>query len=92
MSWQVEISKGALKELQGLPIDQRKRISAWIDRNLNNCENPCALENAKKIKGCKGAWRWRVGRYRILGQLQDEILIIKVIRIAHRRDVYKNLP
>lgn len=61
-------------------------IKAWIDKNLMNCENPRA-----KGKGLtanrSGQWRYRVGDYRILADIQDNKLILVLIAIGHRSDI-----
>lgn len=58
-------------------------------KNLNNNENP--REKGKKLKGnLKDYWRYRVGKYRIITEINDEDITIIVINIGHRSDVYKN--
>ena len=56
---------------------------------MNNNENP--REKGKKLKGnLKDYWRYRVGKYRIITEINDEDITIIVINIGHRSDVYKN--
>ncbi len=53
-------------------------------------DNPCALPNAKKMQGYAGnCWRWKVGDYRIIGKVNNAELVIEIIKIAHRKEVYK---
>jgi mRNA interferase RelE/StbE len=62
-------------------------VLAWIEKNLLNVENPRLI--AKTLKGNhKGLWRYRVGRYRLLTQIQDQTLTILMITITKRKDAY----
>jgi mRNA interferase RelE/StbE len=91
MPYQLEVSRQAKKQLAGLPAQQQQIIAAWIDKNLADCSNPRAVSGGRKLEGVKEGWRWRVGAYRILGQIKDDLLIIKLFRVGHRRDVYRKL-
>ncbi len=92
MSYRVEFSGGAAKGLNKIPKKQRLMILAWIDENLNGCENPRAVHGGKQLQGTGCGWRWRVGSYRALGQIRGEALEIKVVRAGHRQGVYSNIP
>ena len=63
-------------------------ILAWIEKNLEGCDNP-----RQKGKGLshekKEIWRYRVGNYRLLVNIQDDILIILIIDFGHRKDIYR---
>ena len=86
--YQIKILPTAQKELASLPKAIRVRIGKKVD-SLQTNPNP---QGAKLLKG-KGreAYRVRVGDYRILYQIQREILTILVIKIGHRREVYRGL-
>ena len=86
--YQVKILPSAQKELASLPKAIRVRTGKKID-SLQTNPNP---QGDKLLKG-KGreAYRVRVGDYRILYQIQREILTILVIKIGHRREVYRGL-
>ncbi|MCD7894075.1 MAG: type II toxin-antitoxin system RelE/ParE family toxin [Erysipelotrichaceae bacterium] len=89
MKYEVEFSKTALKQLKKMDKYTRTMIVNWVEKNLQNCENPYFSE--KSLKGnLKGQWRYRVGDYRILCEIKDDKLIILVINVGHRREVYKN--
>lgn len=88
MKFDVEYSKTAYKQLKKMDNYTRLMILNWITNNLVACQNP--FEHGKELKGnLKGQWRYRVGDYRILAEVQDDKLIILVLTIGHRRDVYK---
>lgn len=92
MSYRVTFSGRAKKELMKLPPQQRQLLLAWINNNLEQCENPRKLQEARPIKGTQCGWRFKVGAYRILASIFDDELIIHVVRVGHRQGVYGHLP
>lgn len=92
MTYHVVWSKAAAKQLMAIPKRQRMAIAQWIKDNLEGSTNPKAIPGTKKLTGTKDGWRWRVGVYRILGRVDGDNLIIEVVRVGHRQDIYKQLP
>ena len=88
MKYSVEYSKQAVKDLKKLDKYTRSLILGWIEKNLVNCENP-RLHGKSLVANHSGEWRYRIGDYRILAEIQDEKVIILVLQIGHRRDIYK---
>ena len=62
-------------------------VYGWIDKNLDGCGDPRAHGKALG-DGFKGYWRYRVGDYRLIANIQDSLLIIEIIRAGHRRWIY----
>ena len=90
MSYRVEYSSDAKKSLLKMkkkdPIEAL-RIYNWIGKNLENCDDP--RRTGKALTGqYKGFWRYRVGDYRILAEIHDDVLVILLIDIGHRSIVY----
>ena len=85
MEYQIQIKKSAIKELSKLPKPTATRISRVIDGLKKNLYP----KGYKKLKGSDNNYRVRVGDYRILYSVYDDVLIIEVVKIAHRKDVYK---
>jgi len=83
--YQVLISKTARKQLQELPKAIANNISQKID-TLSKDPRP---EGCKKLQGSQDDYRVRVGDYRIVYRIENKMLIVEVIRIGHRKDVYK---
>lgn len=84
----VKYEARAVKQLSKLGHSVRKIIKKWIEKNLQETENP--RQHGKLLLGDKNDyWRYRVGDYRILVEIRDEELLIITISIAHRKDVYK---
>ena len=84
MTYAVEFTKSAQKELKKLPENISTNIAKAI---LRLSENPRA-GNVRPMVGVK-SWRLRVGDYRAIYDILDEKLIVLVIRVRHRKDVYK---
>ena len=84
MGHSIRFKSSADKELDALPGQQRTRILRAI-RNFG--ENP-RPPGCKKLKGLN-MYRIRVGEYRVIYEIHDDVLIVLVIRVAHRRDAYK---
>ncbi len=90
MSYLVEYSDDARKSLSKMkkkdPMEAL-RIYNWIGKNLVDCEDP--RRTGKALTGLyKGMWRYRIGDYRILAEIHDDVLIILLIDIGHRSTVY----
>ena len=85
--WKIEWDSKALKEAKKLDKNARKKIINYLEKRVLAGQNPYQL--GKPLKGNKaGIWRYRVGDYRILCKIEDEVLIILVIAVGHRKDIY----
>lgn len=87
MDWQLQIERKAQKALKKIPDPYKSNIIETID-DLTSEPRP---HNCTKLKGASDLWRVRVGTYRIVYQINDDQLLILVIRIGHRSDVYQGL-
>ncbi len=84
MPYKIELTRAAQRGLASLPKDITLRLDATI---LQLAENPYP-RGCKKLQGSYGLWRVRVGNYRIIYQVEDDLLVILVVKIGHRRNVY----
>ena len=88
MQYKVEYTQRALKQLKKLDKHTRKLILSWIEKNLVGCTNPRV--HGKGLTANKsGQWRYRIGDYRIICEIQDDELIILTLEIGHRSQVYR---
>ena len=87
MKYEVEYTPRAVKELKKLDKYTAALIIGWIEKNLVGCEDP-RLHGKGLTANRSGQWRYRVGDYRIIAEIMDEKIIILVLTIRHRRDVY----
>ena len=85
--YSVEISRRAIKSIAGLPPKEQRRIQAAIDLLAEEPRPP----NCVALSGEESVYRVRVGDYRILYEVVDARLLVLVIRVGHRRDVYRRL-
>jgi mRNA interferase RelE/StbE len=83
-SYSVLITKTAAKELEAVPLTDRKRIVARI-RALADDPRPA---RAEKLSG-EDKYRLRQGKYRILYEIVDDVLTVTVVKVGHRREVYR---
>ncbi len=81
--YSVELLPSAARVVMNLEQPMRRRIATALDRLAQD-----ARRNAVKLRGSDNVWRVRVGNHRILYEVYDDRLLILVIRIGHRRDVY----
>ncbi len=85
MAYKVLFKKSALKDLEAVPKPEQKRLLDALGSGL--VEDPY---QGKALSGeFKGLYRWRSGKFRIIYEIQQEALIVLVLRIAHRKDVYR---
>ena len=88
MKYHVEFTKETLKQLKKLDRSIAALITGWLRKNIEDCDNPRASGKALTANH-KGQWRYRVGDYRILAEIEDDKVRVLVISIGHRSDVYK---
>ena len=86
MAFRVEYSKAALIQLKKMDRFDARLITSWIGKNLEGCKDPRA--HGKGLTANRsGEWRYRVGNYRILCNIKDEVLVIEVFAVGHRSSV-----
>ena len=84
MTYRVEVAPAAVRQLRKLTPDARRRVQAAIEL-LADQPRPNA---AKKLVGGDGEWRVRTGDYRIIYEIRDDVLLVLVVAVGHRRDIY----
>ena len=87
MSYHIVFSAQAKKALKKLDRHVYATIVAWIRRNLEGCNNP-RLHGKGLAANRSGQWRYRIGDYRLIADIQDDIVVILIVTVGHRRDVY----
>ncbi len=88
MSYKVEFTDKVLKELKKLDRHTSALILGWVRKNLEGCENPRLFGKALSANR-SGQWRYRVGDYRLLAQIEDDKIKIIILNVGHRREVYE---
>ena len=88
MAWTVEIADFAERQLHKLDLPVRDRILDYLHERIEGCKNPRHF--GEPLKGGKaGLWRYRVGDYRIICELRDDVLVVLALAVGHRREVYR---
>jgi len=88
MSYSVKLSDNAIKSMKKLDEHTRKMIMAWIEKNLDGCDNPRAY--GKALTGTfREYWRYRVGKYRLMAKIKDDVVEIVIANVGHRDKVYE---
>lgn len=85
MSYTVELTRAAVRELRSVPPPFHDAIV----RALRGLETEPRPAGCKKLSGYAGLWRIRVGNYRVLYEISDKIRLVSVERIANRKDAYR---
>jgi mRNA interferase RelE/StbE len=85
MRYTIEITSSAHRELRALPSKMRERIAAKIEALGHNPFPP----DVKKLKGEPAHFRVRVGDYRVIYRVHGDVLVIVIVRVAHRREAYR---
>ena len=85
MTYRIEVTPRARRDLAKLPKDVLRRVDAHI---LALTENPHP-PGARKLEGGEAVFRIRVGDYRVIYRVEGQRLVVLVIRVGHRRDVYR---
>lgn len=88
IEYKIVFEKNAIKQLSKIDKSQQKIIYSYLKKNLENTTTPRIL--GRPLKGhLKDFWRYRVGDYRIIAEINDDQIKIIIIEIGHRREIYK---
>lgn len=88
MRFRVETTSRFDKEFKKLDKYTQRMLKSWIEKNLVDCEDP-RLHGKGLTENRSGQWRYRIGDYRIICEIQDDALIILALSVGHRREIYK---
>ena len=88
MAWTVEFTELVEKKLDKLDDETRKRIVRYFRQRIVQHPDPCQL--AESLKGeYAGLWRFRIGDYRVICDIQKTKLLVLALDLGHRREVHK---
>jgi mRNA interferase RelE/StbE len=89
MVWRIRLDPAAAKELEKLDPETARRLLKFMSGRLAHLDDPRSIGEALKGKKLGEFWKYRIGDYRIIADIQDSELLILVVRIGNRREVYK---
>ncbi len=89
LDWKIEFSESAKEDLKKFDTQVSKKVIKWLETRILSGVDPRLW--GKQLKGSifGEMWRYRVGEYRVLCLIKDNIVTIKVVSIGHRKEVYK---
>lgn len=89
MAWTIEYVESVRKSVRQLDQQVQRRLRDFLEFRLALMDNPRQLGAAMRGTQFRNLWRYRVGNYRIIAEINDQHIRILVVRVAHRRDVYR---
>lgn len=89
MAWQIEIDEAAKKELAKMDKAVARRITTFLRNRLAPLDDPRSIGEALTGSRYGNFWKYRVGDYRIITSIEDGALRILVVKVDHRRQVYR---
>ena len=87
MQYKVIFTERAKRQLKKLDKHIAALIIGWLEKNIQNCENP-RLHGKGLLENKSGQWRYRIGDYRVICEIQDKEIIVLVLEVGHRREIY----
>lgn len=87
MNYKIVFTDRAKKQLKKLDKHTSSLIIGWLEKNIEGTENPRA-HGKGLFENKSGQWRYRIGDYRVICEIQEKEIIILVLEIGHRREIY----
>ncbi|MDD6225797.1 MAG: type II toxin-antitoxin system RelE/ParE family toxin [bacterium] len=87
MSYSLYFTDKALKQLKKMDKATAALIIGWLEKNVQGCDNP-RLHGKPLTANRIGQWRYRIGDYRVITEIEDNRLVVIVITVGHRREIY----
>jgi mRNA interferase RelE/StbE len=88
VAYRVVVEDGAARAIRKLGRDAQRQVVAKLERLADNPRPP----GSKTLEGTEDLYRVRVGDHRIVYRIEDQVLLVLVVRVAHRSEVYRRLP
>ena len=89
MAWKVELSEEAGRQLDKLDPQITRRILKFLHERVARLDNPRSIGEALRGSKLGEFWKYRVGNYRLVCSIEDKRILILVLRVGHRREIYE---
>jgi mRNA interferase RelE/StbE len=89
LTWRIDLTASAAKQLSKLEKTEARRITTFLRKRIGMLEDPRTLGKPLTGPQLGEFWRYRVGDYRVICDIQDQALVVLVIEIGNRRDIYR---
>ena len=87
MKYKVVFSEKAKKQLKKLDKYVYSLIIGWLEKNIDGSDNP-RVHGKALVENRVGQWRYRIGDYRVICEIQDNEIIVLVLEVGHRKEIY----
>ena len=88
MTWKIEFDERARKELRKLDRTAQSNILHYLRKKIATKDNPRRFGDPLR-KNLSGFWKYRIGAYRIICDIQEDVVTVRVIRVGHRKNIYE---
>jgi mRNA interferase RelE/StbE len=89
MAYSVELSESADRELGKLDAQEAKRILKFLHERVAKLDDPRSVGEALHGSQLGEFWKYRVGDYRLISKIEDDRLVVLVLRVGHRKEIYR---
>ena len=89
MAWKIDVDKAAAREIKELDPPVARRIFRFLHERVALLDDPRSIGEALRGPKFGELWKYRVGDYRIICRIQDAKLLVLVLRVGHRREIYR---
>ncbi|PYY15262.1 MAG: type II toxin-antitoxin system mRNA interferase toxin, RelE/StbE family [Acidobacteria bacterium] len=89
MAWKIEFTETALRQLDSLDKQVALRISKFLQQRISPLKNPRSIGQALTGERFGEFWKYRVGDYRLIAKIEDNRLVIVIVELGHRREIYR---
>lgn len=89
MVWRVDFAESAAKQLRKLDPQVAKRILTFLHERVTRLDDPRSIGEALRGKTLGNFWKYRVGDWRIIADIDDGVLLVTVVRLGNRREIYR---
>jgi len=89
MAYRVELAESADRELAALDAQPRKRILKFLLERLARLDDPRSIGEALHGSQLGEFWKYRVGDYRLIAKIEDDRILVLILRVGHRKEIYR---
>ena len=88
MKYKIIFTDRAKRQLKKLDKHTSALIIGWLEKNIQGCENP-RIHGKGLVENKSGQWRYRIGDYRVIAEIKEKEVIVLVLEIGHRKNIYE---
>jgi mRNA interferase RelE/StbE len=89
MAWKIEVSAGADRELTKLDPQHTRCILDFLEDRVAKLDNPRSIGKALQGSRLGEFWKYRVGDFRLICKIEDDHVVVLVLRVGHRKEIYR---